>query len=446
MGRIVCFLIMSFCGWVQSEAGELPNIIIMVADDLGWGDVSYHSGDIPTPHIDGLAQGGKQLDHFYVAPMCTPTRVGLLTGRYWSRYGNTNPSNTKVLPDGTSTIASELKEIGYTTHIIGKWHLGSKPEWGPGKYGFDTSYGSLAGGVAPWLHRYKKGAYSQTWHRNHEFINESGHVTDLLTKEALKTIKRHNQEEMPAFLYIPYTAVHNPVQEPDEWLERARKLSNGREHYSACVMHMDDSIGTIVQAIESEWRVRDNIYLFFSDNGGTIHPTDSDDNRYPGVYPRGMPLGQNKPLRGRKTELYQGGIRVPAFIHYKGSVDEGVIKTPIHVVDVFPTILALIDEKNRISANWDGSDRSRLILGKDSDQTLSHNPYYWLGVSRRSVAILEWPYKWISYEDKSRPGELFHLENDPFEKENLIRSRPKVRDRMRKTFQNLSKLDDTLKP
>ena len=192
--RLLLFLpllsavIFSFVGSATGRPAK-PNIVILVADDMGWADVGYHGSTIRTPNIDRLQKGGAELDMHYVAPMCTPTRVGLLTGRYWSRFGNTKPSNERVLPWDIITLPKALKEVGYQTAIAGKWHLGSKPEWGPTKFGFDQSYGSLAGGINPWNHLYKHGPYSQTWHRNDRLIQEKGHVTDLLTKDALRLIK-----------------------------------------------------------------------------------------------------------------------------------------------------------------------------------------------------------------------------------------------------------------
>ena len=151
---------MAFPG-VEALAAETPrpNILLVVADDLGWADVGYHDSAIQTPHLDRLAREGVELDQHYVAPMCTPTRAALLTGRYWSRFGTPTPSNTRVLPWETWTLSRALKAAGYETHITGKWHLGSKPEWGPKQFGFDHSHGSLAGGVNPINHLYKHGPF-----------------------------------------------------------------------------------------------------------------------------------------------------------------------------------------------------------------------------------------------------------------------------------------------
>jgi arylsulfatase A-like enzyme len=210
-----------------------PNILLIVADDMGWADVGYHGSPIRTPHIDRLARQGVVLDQHYVAPMCTPTRTALLTGRYWSRFGNTTPSNERVLPWTTRTLARALKQAGYSTCITGKWHLGSKPEWGPRQFGFDLSHGSLAGGVHPYNHLYKQQPYMKTWHRNDTLIEEEGHVTDLIGAEAVKFIKA--KRTGPFFIYVPFTAVHDPFDEPQAWLDSASHIEPARRQYAACV-------------------------------------------------------------------------------------------------------------------------------------------------------------------------------------------------------------------
>ncbi|MBM4077283.1 MAG: arylsulfatase, partial [Planctomycetes bacterium] len=145
---------------------QKPNIVFIMADDLGWGDVGFHGGNAPTPNLDRLVRNGLELTQHYVAPVCSPTRTGLMTGRCWSRFNVTNPQNERALPWDTVTLPRALKVAGYETCLTGKWHLGSLPEQGPNHFGFDHSYGSLAGGVSPWNHRYKQGPFSQTWHCN----------------------------------------------------------------------------------------------------------------------------------------------------------------------------------------------------------------------------------------------------------------------------------------
>lgn len=227
-----------------------PNIVFIIADDLGWGMSRFMVATRPTPNLDRLAREGLELAQHYVAPVCSPTRTGLMTGRCWSRFGVTNPQNERALPWRTVTLPKALKSVGYDTCLTGKWHLGSLPEQGPNHFGFDHSYGSLAGGVSPWNHRYKQGPFTQTWHRNEKLIEESGHVTDLIAAEAVRWIE--SRGTAPFFLYVPFTAVHLPIKEPDAWLRRVPDSIQGDvpRHYAACVMHLDDAVGRIVTALE----------------------------------------------------------------------------------------------------------------------------------------------------------------------------------------------------
>ena len=429
-----------------AKSAQHPDIIVILADDLGWADVGYHGSDIPTPSIDRMALGGVEMNRFYVAAMCTPTRASLMTGRYWSRFGNTNPSNSRVLPEDTATLASVLTEAGYATALTGKWHLGSNPDAGPNQYGFQYSYGSLAGGVGPWLHTYKKGQYQQTWHRNGKFIHESGHVTDLIAADAIKFISKAQNIDQPYFLYLPFTAVHNPLQEPDKWIHMASELENDRPVYSACVMHMDHVIGQILDQIESV--KRDTLVIFFSDNGGTIHPTDSDNGNYPGAYAMNIPLGRNHPLRGRKTEPFEGGVRVPAIIYAPAWLEARKIETPFHVIDLMPTILSLAGiSHNPVNYRWDGSNRHNLIIGLTPDSPKSHAPFYWLGISRKSETILDFPWKWIKFHNDNHPREmLFNIEADPYESTDLSEFNKDIVEQMHELCKSLSLSNDSSLP
>ncbi|HRH95034.1 MAG TPA: sulfatase-like hydrolase/transferase, partial [Prosthecobacter sp.] len=241
--RLLLFLLL--CPLLNA-APLRPNLVFIMADDLGWADVAFHGGNAPTPHLDKLVSEGLELTHHYVAPVCSPTRTGLMTGRCWSRFGVTSPQNNRALPWDTVTLPRALKSAGYETCLTGKWHLGSKPEWGPNHYGFDHSYGSLAGGVGPWNHFYKKGEFSVTWHRDEKLMTESGHVTDLITREACEWIA--GRKDTPFFLYVPFTAVHLPLKEPEEWLAKVPAGITGDvpRHYAACIMHLDDAVGKII--------------------------------------------------------------------------------------------------------------------------------------------------------------------------------------------------------
>ena len=234
---------------------EKPNILFLVADDLGWGDVGWHGSAIRTPNLDRLAATGLELDQHYVCPVCTPTRASLLTGRYPGRFGPhaTQPSNAPVFPDGTMTLAGALRDHGYDTALFGKWHLGSKPEYGPNQFGFNTAYGSLAGGVDPYNHRYKKGKYSVTWHRNGEFVEDHGHITDLITDAAIEWIEKRRE---PWFCYVPFTAVHFPVKAPQDWLDRyaADSLRSTTRSATAPTGPMPPTPATWTMPSDAWWR------------------------------------------------------------------------------------------------------------------------------------------------------------------------------------------------
>ena len=198
--------------------------MLIIADDLGWADVGFHGGNVPTPHLDRLAREGVELAQHYVHPVCSPTRTALMSGRYAGRFGVTAPQATQAMPFDTVTLPKALKSVDYETCLTGKWHLGSKPDWGPRQFGFDHTYGSFAGGVGPWNHRYKVGPFSFTWHRDDKLIEEEGHVTDLIAKEATDWIASRG-EKNSFFLYVPFTAVHLPIKEPEEYLKRVPAVS-----------------------------------------------------------------------------------------------------------------------------------------------------------------------------------------------------------------------------
>jgi arylsulfatase A-like enzyme len=369
----------------EAEAQEhsQPNVVFIIADDLGWADVAFHGGNAPTPHLDRLAGEGLELTQHYVAPVCSPTRTGLMTGRYWSRFGVTSPQNERALPWDTQTLPRLLKSAGYETCLTGKWHLGSKPEWGPNHFGFDHSYGSLAGGVGPWNHFYKQGPFSTTWHRNEKLIEEQGHVTDLIAQEAIDWLAE--RKEKPFFLYVPFTAVHLPVKERDEWLKRvpAEFEGNVPRHYAACVMHLDDAVGRLVAALEKGVRRENTLVIFTSDNGGST--AGNNDQKYPADdYPEGKLPGNNAPLRGQKGDLYEGGIRVPTIASWPGKLKPGKLTAPLHIVDWAPTLCALADCPPQPSPSWDGMNIWPLLSGAaEAEPRL----LYWTAPGFRASAV-----------------------------------------------------------
>ncbi len=424
-----------------------PNILIFVADDLGWADVGYHDSEIKTPSIDRLVAEGLELDQHYVCPMCTPTRAALLSGRYPSRFGDRAraPSNERVYPWGTVTLASALRALGYETGLSGKWHLGSLPEWGPNHFGFNRSYGSLAGGVGPYDHRYKKGPYTYTWHRDDELLDEEGHVTDLIGKEALGWIEEKRQ---PWFYYVPFTAVHIPVQAPAEYIDLyAGKTyyedpvkDEAFKRYAAYATQMDDWIGKMVGALEATGQRDNTIILFFSDNGAPR--SWKPQGLYPGEYPASPVLGSNVPLRGLKGQTYEGGIRTPALINWRGTLGPGKVTTPLHAIDWMPALTKLVGYRPEKDLQWDGADIWPILTG--ADRAPAPRTLYWPFV-REQWAVRHGDWKLLS-AGENRPAELYNLADDPHEKQDLAAQAPEKVAELERRLAEVRELDSAERP
>ena len=416
-----------------------PNFVFIIADDLGWADVAFHGGNAPTPHLDKLAAQSLELTQHYVAPVCSPTRAGFLTGRLWSRFGITTPINTRGLPWDTVTVGRALGSVGYDTCLIGKWHLGSKPDWGPNKFGFHHAYGSLAGGISPWNHRYKKGPYSFTWHRNGELIQEEGHVTDLLTDEALKWIR--SRDESPFFLYLPYTAIHLPLKEPNKWVDRVPPSIKGEvpRHYAASIIHLDDAVGRILKALDETGRRENTLLIFTSDNGGST--AENNDLKYPNDNcPNGPLVGNNLPLRGQKGTIYEGGTRVPTIVSWPTKIRPGKQDAPVYVADWMPTFSALAGYLPNRNLNWDGVDLSDLLL---KNEALDTRPLYIAAPRWREVSLRYGDWKLIKTENNGKTSsELYNIRLDPSESSNQMKQEPKLARRLLEMLKNAESQDN----
>ena len=409
---------------------EMPNILYILADDLGWGDLSMHGSPIGTPHIDQLAREGVELTQHYVCPMCTPTRASLLTGRYPSRFGAhaTVPSNAPVLPDNYQTLATVMRDAGYDTGLFGKWHLGSPPQFGPNQFGFNTAYGSLAGGVDPYNHRYKRGEFSVTWHRNGNLVEERGHVTDLIVRAARKWIESRDRSW---FCYVPFTAVHVPIKPTQGWLanyytdhfddDPLKDLSFKK--YAAYTSHMDHGVGQLLESLELTCQRENTIIVFASDNGAInecpLHGTD----RYPGwqeAYPR---LGSNKPYRGVKAQLYEGGIRTPTIVNWRSRLSSGKVDHPVQVVDWMPTFTTLTGAEPAEDPLYDGQDIWPLITGEEADP--AERSLFWNFRGDSVLGARHGDWKLISRDDHGcRQNELYNIREDPYEERDLIKDYP----------------------
>ena len=417
---------------VQAGAGQ-PNILFLVSDDQGWNDVGYHNPKMRTPNIDSLVKTGVELDCHYVQPQCTPTRVALMTGRYPSRFGLhcCEASNQQAFPQGTLTMASMLKSSGYETGMSGKWHLGSKPEWGPNHYGFDYSHGSLAGAVGMYDHRYRLNSpFAVTWHRNEKITEEEGHVTDLTTGEVVKWIEKHASSNKPWFFYVPFHAVHTPLVEREQrWHDMNSHIKNtDRRLYAAAVSHMDYAIGKMVTALDRTNQREETLIVFTSDNGAQ---TRHGGNAYPPPDPKVINFSSNKPLRGIKTETYEGGYRVPACVNWPAKLEPRRVTAPMHIVDWMPTLANLVNFENEEDPAWDGLNVWPLLAG-DLEQAEDRTIYIVWGTRRQREALRHGDWKIV--RNRGNNWELYNLAKDPYEKHNLKKEKPGVFKRLMELY------------
>ena len=346
-----------------------------------------------------------------------------MTGKYPSRYGITGPDYGEVIDLGDPTLASVLSSNGYFTAISGKWHMGSPP-YTPLKYGFQSSYGYFDGQIDPYTHEYKTETEltdRRSWHRNDEYFDEEGHVTDLLVDEAVRIIEE--KRDKPFFLYVAFHVPHYPLDEPEEWMsvyDDILMMHPSRKLFAASVTHMDDGIGKIVNALEQTGQRKNTLIIFSSDNGGqkSWHSL----TEYHGKYadkPH-IVLGNNYPLTGWKTEVYEGGIRVPALINWPDKISPGTIDFPVHISDWLPTLCNLTGCETDIqNLNLDGRNIWPLITGEQKSP--EERSLYWK--TGQAYAVREGHWKLILNRNTNRV-ELYDLENDFRETRNLSETNP----------------------
>jgi arylsulfatase A-like enzyme len=411
----------------NSTGGRKPNILLIVADDLGWADVGWHGGKFQTPVLDRLVREGVELDRHYVQPVCTPTRTALLSGRWTSRFGPhvLMPSNARAFPLGTPTLASALKQCGYSTHLSGKWHLGGKAEWGPNHYGFDHSYGALCGAVDPWTHKYRHGAFEDTWHRDLKRVDEEGNATELVAKEVLPWIK---QAHAPWFIYVPFFAVHIPVDAPEEYKRRYAGVKFDDDpikhdsllRLAAFVNQLDTKVGEFIAALEATGQRHNTLVIFTSDNGGLP----GGKNPYVGKVADSPVLSSNLPLRGHKNTLYEGGVRVSAFANWPGRLAPRKLAAPLHAADWMPTLTKLAGWTPPAGLKFDGLDIWPLLTGavaKPEPRTI-YIPH------ASGAIVLRDGWKLITRKTtKKNAGgvELYNVTADPREEHDLAKAEPK---------------------
>ena len=409
-----------------------PNILIILADDLGWNDVSYHGSEIKTPNIDKLISSGVELDRFYVQPTCSPSRAELMTGKSAMRLGITRPiSKNQKLGLGLEEkiLPQYLKELNYSTYLLGKWHLGSYiPDYFPTRRGFDYFYGYLTGGIGYWDHIHGGG---HDWQRNEVGLREDGYVTQLIKNDTLKIINDHDFTN-PIFLNVNFAAPHIPNEAPEESVLKFSYIEDETRRLHAAMVHeMDNAIGEIIAALKKENVLKNTIVMFASDNGGLtpdveLNPSFLSIPKKIGVCDTKNRLGikifqwicenysggsSNKPLPEGKMSVSEGGIRVPAVIWWPGKFEYSKSENFITMMDVLPTILDLINYKNEIEV--DGV--SRVSSLNDSDNSES-SKYVVTNIINDKYAVIEVPYKLITSADGDQ---LYNILDDPSENLNI---------------------------
>jgi arylsulfatase A-like enzyme len=401
------------------RAADKPNIVYILADDMGYADAGFNGGrQIQTPNLDRLAKAGVILSSFYGQPLCSPTRASLMTGRYVTHtgvYSVVRPHARWGLPLAERTLAQALREAGYQTAITGKWHLGEfQPAYLPTRRGFDHQYGLWFGNIDYFTHK-RDGELD--WHRDDQLCHDEGYSTHLIAKEAGRLI-RNRDTGKSLFLYLPFNAVHMPLQAPDTYMAPYGKLSKRRKTYAGMVAAMDEAIGQVVAALEEQHMLDNTLILFSSDNGGPA----------PGI------VTDNGPLRGGKGSIFEGGVRLCAFACWPGHIPAGkVVDQPVHMIDWYPTLVNLAGGSLKQSRSLDGKDIWPVLVDGAKSP---HDAILLSGTSPGEAAVRAGDWK-LLYGKKAGKGskqkganssheecELFNLASDIGEKKNLAASNP----------------------
>ena len=400
-------------------ADERPNVVILLADDLGWADVGYHGSDIETPNIDALAAGGVRLERLYVAPICTPTRAALLTGRDPLRLGVAYfPlmawSNKAVSPK-ERFLSEEFQAAGYQTGMVGKWHLGHTLEiHAPNARGFDDYFGHLHTEVKYWEHTAPGGGHDLQ-HNGKSVRREGRYLTDVHGEEAARFI-RERDAARPFFLYVPFLAPHSPMEAPKELVAKYARRSDPTERlYAAMVDSMDQAIGVILDTLESEGLAERTIVVFLSDNGGPL-----------------MSGARNTPLRGGKLTTFEGGVRVVGMIRWPGKLAAGgVSEHVVSVMDLYPTLARAAGVPLGNERPLDGRDQWAMLSEgrrepREEDlfftaESPTRDPY--------QVAVISGRWKLIQQIDRRQTSMsvenlLFDIKADPEEKRDVSAAHP----------------------
>jgi len=410
------------------SAAERPNILFILADDMGWGDLScYGRPDYRTPNLDRLAQQGMRFTNAYAAaPVCTPTRVGFLTGRYPARLavGLEEPITerkelgerikTVGLPTAHPTVASLIKAAGYDTALIGKWHLGYLPNFGPLKSGFDEFFGIMSGAADHFTH--KDMMAEPDLFEGEVPVERTGYITDLLTQKAVEYIKRRHQK--PFYLSLHYTAPHWPWEGPtDVAVSNAMKYNplgfragGSLKIYGEMMKSLDAGIGRVLDALRTAGLEKDTLVIFTSDNGGER-------------------FSYNWPFTGQKMDLHEGGIRVPAMVRWPGVVPAGrTSELPVITMDWTATMIAAAGTRPDPAYPLDGEDLMPVLIGQHSS---SDRTFYWRTVRQGAMRSGKW-----KYIREGKNESLFDLSVDEHEQADFKDAEPRTLELLRGKFSN----------
>ena len=403
----------------QPAADHLPpDIILILADDLGYGDWQPTGGPMLTPNLMRLCEEGVRLDRFYTYPLCTPTRTALMSGRspmqFRMAFSPLRRWESRSLPREVTTLPQHLQQAGYSTALVGKWHLGHMEPWMlPNQRGFDHFYGFVTGAIHYFTH--KSGNAGLDWQRNGEPLEDTGYSTSLFGSEAARWIAEQDQEK-PLFLYLPFNAPHGPLMAPGKYTKPYKEMvGEDRAKYCGMVAAMDEAIGEVLAAVEARGRADQTMVIFLSDNGASLRES-----------------GSNGDLRGNKGSTYEGAIRVPGVVRWPGQVPAGVVSHDlIDVMDWVPTLLQAAGLEP--SADLDGISILDHLRTPTTDPaaTVGRDDLFYTALTTASIsyAVIRWPWKCV-VKIRAKNGQvfqqLFRIDTDPLEEVNLRTEHPEL--------------------
>lgn len=399
--------------FAQQQAARKPNMVFLLADDLGFRDLGYQGGPMATPHLDRLAREGRVLPRHYTYPLCSPTRSGIMTGRNPMRLGLgytvVRPWERRGLPLDETTMPEVFRAAGYRTGMVGKWHLGhwSKAQTPNGR-GFDHFYGHVNGAIDYFTHERDGGL---DWQRNGKSLREEGYTTDLIAAEAVRWMGEGDAAK-PFFLYVPFNSPHSPLQAPERLRGRHADIGDERRRtFVQMVEAMDEAVGKIVAQLQKSGQMENTLIAFQSDNGG----------------PRGQGAN-NGTLRAGKATVYEGGLRVPAFVHWKGKLEAGEAQGVTTLCDWLPTLVGAAGIPLRAGKPLDGMNVWPQLLANNAlpgrkDLYFAVEP----GTQGVQMALIDGQYKLVRVGARE---ELFDVEADPSEKKDVRSFLPEVATRM----------------